>query len=70
MRFFLHFNKPLTMARKEVWWTLHFQGQCVPIKHFQCKAITQDRERRTQPRAVVWGDAKKIKVTQHHAYIT
>jgi len=70
MRFFLHFNKPMTLSRKEVWWTLHYRGQCVPIKHFTCKTKTQDRERKAQPRAVVWGDAKTIEVTNHHALIT
>ena len=70
MRFFLHYNKPLSRQKRENWWTLHYQGQCVPIRHFTTSVILQDRERKTQPKAVVWGDAKHISITNHHAIIT
>jgi len=70
MRFFYHFNKPLSQRRKDVWWTIHYQGQCVPIQGFDCRVATHDRKRKAQPRAVVWGDAHSIVIQDNRAIIT
>ena len=70
MRFFYHFNKPLTQRRKDIWWTIHYQNQCVPIKGFDCRVATHDRKRKNQPRAVVWGDARSIVIQDNRAIIT
>jgi hypothetical protein len=70
MRFFYHFNKPLTQRRKDIWWTIHYQNQCVPIKGFDCLVATHDRKRKKQPLAVVWGDASSIVIQNNRAIIT
>jgi hypothetical protein len=70
MRFFYHFNKPLTQRRKDIWWTIHYQNQCVPIKGFECRVATHDRKRKKQPLAVVWGDARSIVIQDNRAIIT
>ena len=60
----------MTQRRNDVWWTIHYQGQCVPIKGFDCRVATRDRKRKSQPRAVVWGDARSIVIQNNYATIT
>lgn len=68
-RFFYHFNKPMTLKKGEVIWSLHFRKKCYFVKNINCLVPTNTKINKTQPKGVVQGFCTDIKLEKDVAII-
>ncbi len=59
-KFWVHYNKPLSLKAGVPIWTVHYRGKCYYAENVICKSNINTRTRATQPRGVFEGRAKKI----------
>jgi len=62
-RFFYHFRKQTGGM------TVHFRNVCYPVKNVICKTQCQTKWSDKQPRLVMQGFAKNVKIENSTAYI-
>ena len=62
-RFFFHFRK----STGEL--TLHWNKQCIPVKDIECNVPVETKWNNQQPRVVLRGFAKTIKIENNKALI-
>lgn len=53
--FFIHYNKPASLAAGKNILTIHYRGICHQVEDFVCSAVIRPRSRKTQPRCVLAG---------------
>lgn len=70
MKFFFHYNKPESKKRGIPTITLHNKGKCLLINNVICNVPTYGKIRKQQPRFVIAGDAKNIRIINKIAHIT
>ena len=68
-KFFLHYNKPLSQQRGEMWMSVHFRDTCNFVKHVRCEVPIWSKQRKRQPRCVMEGYATEIVVKDDVALI-
>ncbi len=59
-RFFYHYNKPASHKAGRAVLSLHFNHTCHLVNSITCNVPTRTKERKTQPRMVVQGQANEI----------
>jgi hypothetical protein len=62
-RFFFHFRKSTGDL------TLHWNKQCIPIKDIECRVPLETKWNKQQPKIVLQGFAKEVKIVNNKAYI-
>lgn len=62
-RFFFHFRK----STGEL--TLHYNKSCIPVKNVVCNVKLETKWNKQQPRVVLRGFSKDIKIINNTAYI-
>lgn len=67
--FWYHYNKPLSLKKKEPWLTIHYKGKCIPVCSIKCNVPTFSYNRKEQPRVVIKGKANNIKIFNFEAVI-
>jgi hypothetical protein len=69
MRFWFHYNKPLSRQHNRNFLTIHFKGACHFVTGLICNVPIATRDRKSQPRCVMAGDAANITITDGIATI-
>jgi len=71
MRFWFHYNKPLSQQKKQTMLTFHFKGACHFVEDFVVHTAIKPflRKRKTQPKCVIAGDCSNIVITDGVAHI-
>lgn len=71
--FFFHYNKPLSQKWGKNVLSVHWKGACHFVEGLKCNVPIATRNRKTQPRCVMSGKAKRINLIyingEHHAVI-
>ena len=62
-RFFMHYNKQKKMM------TVHWKGQCIPVKDITCYAEVETKWSSRQPHIVLQGWALEVIVVDDRAYV-
>lgn len=62
-RFFYHFFKQKKCM------TVHFRGQCIPVKDIVCEVACETKWGTKQPYLVMRGYAKEVEIKGDKAYI-
>ena len=58
--FFFHYNKPASQAAGEPRLSVHFRNRCAVVRAVECFVPVQSRNRKKQPRCVMYGRARDI----------
>jgi hypothetical protein len=69
MRFWFHYNKPLSKQKGCNVLTIHYKGACHFVTGLICNVPIATRDRTSQPRCVMAGDATSITITDSVATI-
>lgn len=69
MMFHFHYNKPASLKFKSPKISLHFNNTCYIIDKLVCKVPTFSHNQKRQPRLVIKGKAKEIKIVDNVAEI-
>lgn len=70
MKFFFHYNKPLSKKRKAHYWSIHFKKSCHCVKAIDCNVSTVSKTNKRQPFVVMQGNANKISIVGSKVIIT
>lgn len=62
MRFWFHYNKPQSLAQQRSVLTIHYRGACHLVTSINCQVPIATRNRTSQPRCVMAGEAKTIEI--------
>ena len=62
-RFFYHYRKSVKGM------TVHFKGQCIPVKDIECKVACETKWKKDQPQLVMQGFCKEVKIENNKAII-
>lgn len=68
--FFFHFNKPATLAAKEVRISVHHAGICHIVNNIVCLTPTVGKIRKRQPRFIMTGKCRNISISNNTATIS
>ena len=68
-RFWFHYNKPYSQKYKVNKWSVHYDGVCHIVDSINCYVYTFSRERKKQPRVVMYGDCTSFEVDNGKAII-
>ena len=49
--------------------TIHFKGQCIPVKDIECKVACETKWKKGQPHLVMQGFCKEVKIENNKAII-
>lgn len=60
-RFSLHYNKPLSKARGEHYWSVHFRKKCYTTNCIKCFCYTESKTNSIQPYVVMQGFAYNVR---------
>lgn len=55
-RFWFHYNKPYSRKHKVDKWSVHYDNTCYIVDSIRCYVPTFSRNRKKQPRVVMYGD--------------
>ncbi len=69
MIFFYHYNKPSSLKFKSPKLSLHFNKTCHIIDKIICHVPTYSHNQKRQPRVIIKGNAKEIKIVDNVAEI-
>jgi len=67
--FFFHYNKPASQRRGKPTITVHWKGACHLVDNIIAMIPTKGRIRKSQPRFVMAGQARSLKIVQGIAYL-
>lgn len=70
MRFWFHYNKPLSRQRNANVLTVHFKNACHFVTGIECRVPISTRDRKVQPRCVMAGTANSITISDNVAIIS
>jgi hypothetical protein len=62
-RFFYHYRKSVGGM------TVHFKGQCIPVKDIVCNVSCETKWKKGQPYLVMQGFCKEVKIENNKAII-
>lgn len=60
--FYLHYNKPASLAAKAPKMSVHFRDRCLIVDSIKCFRPTHSKVRARQPRIVMAGSANTVRV--------
>lgn len=69
MRFFFHYNKPLSIKRGKPTISLHFDKKCHFVDNIVCNVPTEGKINKNQPKFVIRGKAANIVIVDDIAKI-
>lgn len=69
MKFWFHYNKPASRAQQRNVLTVHYRGACHLVTGIDCQVPIATRDRTSQPRCVMAGDAQHIEINHGIAVI-
>jgi hypothetical protein len=64
MKFYYHYNKPMSQRKGIPIISLHYKDQCHFIRELDCQVPTKSRFQKRQPRYVMTGNAKRIIISR------
>ncbi len=67
--FWYHYNKPASAIAGKPQVTVHFKKQCMLVDNLVCKVPTHGHIRGDQPKFVIKGKCKSIKIVDGVAHI-
>ncbi len=69
MIFFYHYNKPASLKYNLPKLSLHFQNKCHILNKIICHVPTYSHNQKRQPRVIIKGNAREIKIVDNIATI-
>jgi len=69
MIFYYHYSKPASLKYKQPKLSLHFSNTCHIIDKITCHVPTYSHNQKRQPRVIIKGNAKSIKILDGAATI-
>ena len=67
--FYFHYNKPASQSAGEPRLSVHFRDRCMIVKEITCYVPCESRNRSRQPRCVMVGKARGVRVRGGRAVI-
>jgi hypothetical protein len=68
-KFFLHYNKPLSQQKKEMWMSVHHDKKCYFAREVIVNVPVKSKERKRQPRCVMEGYCSTVTIKDDIAVI-
>ena len=65
-----HYNKPYSIKHGVDMWTVHYRNSCHIVEQIICNIPTFSKNNKNQPRVVMKGYAKKVKIDENVAIIS
>lgn len=67
--FYYHYNKPLSQKSGIPIISIHYSGKCIFVEGIKINVSTYSYNRKAQPRLVIKGRCREIKIEENVAFI-